>query len=163
MPVSLKSKFPTIGPTIFATMSSLAEEHQAVNLGQGFPDFPVDPALINKVHYYMQQGYNQYSQLAGVEPLRRVLSERVAREGSYRYDFKEEVNITHGATQAIASAIGCSIREGDEVIIFTPAYDCYAPMVELYGGVPVYIQLPAPSLYCGLGYGEKPHQPPHEK
>lgn len=144
MPASLKSKFPNIGATIFSTMSQLAQKHQAVNLGQGFPDFPVNPELIDRVHHYMQKGYNQYSQLAGVEPLRKVLASLANKEGGYQYNHEDEVNITHGATQAIASAIGCSIREGDEVIIFTPAYDCYAPMVELYGGVPVYVQLQHP-------------------
>ncbi|MDZ7848442.1 MAG: methionine aminotransferase [Owenweeksia sp.] len=125
-------------------MSALAAEHNALNLSQGFPDFPADPALIASVHQFMQKGYNQYSPLAGVAPLRQVLSETMAQRHGHQYDVHDEITITHGATQAIAAAIGCAVREGDEVIIFTPAYDCYAPQVELNGGVPIYVQLQHP-------------------
>ena len=125
-------------------MSALANEHNAINLSQGFPDFPTDPKLINLVHRFMKEGYNQYSPLGGVPSLRQVLSDIVYKEQKHRYDPEDEVTITHGATQAIASVLTAVIREGDEVIIFTPAYDCYAPMVELNGGVPIFIQLPYP-------------------
>jgi len=144
MPVSLKSKFPSSGPTIFSKMSQLAAEHNALNLSQGFPDFEVSPTLINLVDKYMKQGYNQYAPSPGVAPFREVLSDIAVARGQHRYDPKTEVTISSGATEAIASAIACSIREGDEVIIFTPAYDCYAPMVELNGGVAVYVQLTHP-------------------
>ncbi len=140
----IKSKLPHTGTTIFTVMSALASEHQALNLSQGFPDFPTDPELIALVHQFMREGYNQYSPLNGVPSLRHILSDIVFEEHGHRYDPEDEITITHGATQAIASALTCAIREGDEVIIFTPAYDCYAPMVELNGGVPIFIQLPHP-------------------
>ena len=125
-------------------MSALANKHGALNLSQGFPDFPTDPKLIELVHQHMKDGHNQYSPLAGVPSFRSVLSDIIFEDHGYRYDPETEVTITHGATQAIASVLTASIREGDEVIIFTPAYDCYAPMVELNGGVPIYIQLSFP-------------------
>lgn len=140
----IKSKLPNTGTTIFTIMSALANEHNALNLSQGFPDFPTDPVLVELVNRFMKDGYNQYSPLGGVPSLRQVLSDIIFEEHGHRYDPETEVTITHGATQAIASALTAAIREGDEVIIFTPAYDCYAPMVELNGGVPIYIQLPHP-------------------
>ncbi len=145
MPISLKSKLPSNGASIFSTMNKLATEHQALNLSQGFPDFAVDPALIGLVEKYMRMGHNQYAPSAGVPAFREILSEITARQHGHRYDADKEVTISSGATEAIAAALACSIREGDEVIIFTPAYDCYAPLVELNGGVPVYIQLNHPS------------------
>lgn len=144
---SIKSKLPHTGTTIFTIMSALANEQGALNLSQGFPDFPVDPRLIKLVTKYMKEGFNQYSPLAGVPSLRQVLSDIVFEEHGHRYDPETEITITHGATQAIASVLTASIREGDEVIIFTPAYDCYAPMVELNGGVPIYIQLTYPDYH----------------
>ncbi len=140
----IKSKLPNTGTNIFTIMSALAQKHGALNLSQGFPDFPTDPKLIALVNRYMQEGHNQYSPLSGVPSLRQVLSDIIFEEHGHRYDPDEEITITHGATQAIASALTASIREGDEVIIFTPAYDCYAPMVELNGGIPIYIPLPYP-------------------
>lgn len=147
MITNLKSKLPHTSTTIFAVMSELAAEHNALNLAQGFPDFPADPALINLVDHYMKQGYNQYSPLAGVKPLREVLSEIIFNQTGHRYDADDELTITHGATQAISTAISATIREGDEVIIFTPAYDCYAPLVELNGGTPIYVQLEHPDYH----------------
>ncbi len=125
-------------------MSALANEHRAINLSQGFPDFPVDPVLVNLVDKYMKLGYNQYAPMPGILELREIVSDFIFRQSSYRYDPKTEITITHGATQAIATAISSTIREGDEVIIFTPAYDCYAPLVELNGGTPIYVQLKHP-------------------
>lgn len=140
----LKSKLPGLGPTIFSTMSRLAGEHSAINLSQGFPDFDVDPVLIDLVSKYMKSGHNQYAPMAGAQGLRNTLSEINAKKYGHKYDLDSEINITAGATQAISAAIACSIKEGDEVVIFTPAYDCYTPMVELHGGSPVYIQLVHP-------------------
>lgn len=144
MSLSIKGKLPNTGITIFTVMTDLAAKYQAINLSQGFPDFAVDKELIKLVNHYMKKGLNQYAPMIGIEPLRQILSDIIFRQHGYRYDVKNEVTITSGATEAIAAAISCSIREGDEVIIFTPAYDCYAPMVELNGGTPVYIQLQHP-------------------
>ena len=144
MLTNLKSKLPHTATTIFAVMSALAEEHKAINLSQGFPDFPPDAELLKLVDRHMNLGRNQYAPMAGVRQLREVLSDILYRQSGYRYDVESELTITHGATQAIATAISCSIREGDEVIIFTPAYDCYAPMVELNGGTPIFVQLSYP-------------------
>ena len=140
----IKSKLPNTGATIFSVMSALAAEHNAINLSQGFPDFNADPVLLDLVNKYMHKGHNQYAQMAGVPELRQVVSDMIERQSGHRYDMDNEITITHGATEAIASAISCSVREGDEVIIFTPAYDCYAPMVELNGGTPIFVQLQYP-------------------
>lgn len=147
MPPILKSKLPNTGPTIFSVMSALAQKHNAINLSQGFPDFPPDPVLVNLVTKHMQAGHNQYAPMAGVQRLREVLSEIIFQNHGHRYDVEDEITITHGATQAIAAAISCAIREGDEVIIFTPAYDCYAPMVELNGGTPIFVPLKHPGYH----------------
>ena len=143
----IKSKLPHTGTTIFTIMSALANQEKALNLSQGFPDFPTDPKLIELVSSFMKEGFNQYSPLGGVPSLRQVLSDIAHHDYNHRYDPETEVTITHGATQAIATALTASIREGDEVIIFTPAYDCYAPMVELNGGIPIYIQLEYPDYH----------------
>lgn len=140
----ISSKLPNVGTTIFATMSALANEHKAINLSQGFPDFEVDPALIGLVGKYMNEGLNQYAPLTGVESLRKVLTNRTFNDHGHLYDFNSEINITAGATQAISTIITSVIKEGDEVLLFTPAYDCYAPYVELNGGKPVYVQLQHP-------------------
>lgn len=140
----IKSKLPHTGATIFSVMSALAAEHNAINLSQGFPDFQADPILLELVTKYMHQGLNQYAPMAGVPQLREVVSQMLFDQTGHRYDYDKEITITHGATEAIAAAISCSVREGDEVIIFTPAYDCYAPMVELNGGTPIFVQLQYP-------------------
>ncbi len=141
---NIKSKLPHTSTTIFSVMSALAEKYNAINLSQGFPDFYADPALINLVDHYMKKGWNQYAPMPGIKPLRDVMSDILFKQSGHRYDADTEITITHGATQAIATAISTVVREGDEVIIFTPAYDCYAPMVELNGGVPIFVQLHHP-------------------
>lgn len=144
MSQSIKSKLPNTGETIFSVMSALAHEHKAINLSQGFPDFEPDPRLPELVNHYMSKGHNQYAPMSGIRELREVVRDRIEKQGGHRYDCDREITITHGATQAIAAAISCSVREGDEVIIFTPAYDCYAPLVELNGGTPIFVQLQHP-------------------
>jgi methionine aminotransferase len=134
---SITSKLPQVGTTIFTTMSAMAREHNAVNLSQGFPDFPASRDLIALVTKYMLADKNQYAPLAGVPELRQAISDKVNQLYGNRYDVDGEITITAGGTQAIATAISSVIHEGDEVIIFTPAYDCYAPFVELNGGRPV--------------------------
>lgn len=141
---NLKSKLPHTSTTIFSVMTALAEKYNAINLSQGFPDFPADPALIKLVEHYMKKGMNQYAPMPGVQLLREVLSQILLNETGYRYDAEKELTITHGATEAIATAISATVREGDEVIIFTPAYDCYGPLVELNGGTPIFVQLQHP-------------------
>jgi len=140
-PNTISSKLPKVGTTIFTVMSQLAKEHNAVNLSQGFPDFPVSQSLIDLVYKYMNQGFNQYPPMAGVMALRELIAEKMQRLYGCSYDPNNEITITAGGTQAIFTAIMATINEGDEVILFTPAYDCYAPAIELAGGKPVYVQL----------------------
>ena len=143
--IKLSSKLPNVGATIFSKMSALANKHNAVNLSQGFPDFEVDPNLIGLVEKYMRKGLNQYAPFTGAAPFREVLAQQFKRDYGHYYDPETEVNITAGATQAISAILTATIKEGDEVILFTPAYDCYAPFVELNGGTPVFIELEFPN------------------
>lgn len=141
---SLSSKLPRVGTTIFTVMSKMAVEHKAINLSQGFPDFDCPPKLIELVHKAMKAGFNQYAPMPGVVKLREVIAEKTEELYGTKYDPETEITVTAGATQAIYTAIAAVIREGDEVIIFEPAYDCYVPAVELNGGKPVFISLKAP-------------------
>ena len=140
-PHSISSKLPKVGTTIFTVMSRLASEENAINLSQGFPDFPVDQYLIDLVHKHMSAGKNQSPPMAGIMSIREQISEKMEKAYGVSYDPESEITITAGGTQAIFTAITALISEGDEVIIFTPAYDCYAPAIELVGGTPIYIQL----------------------
>lgn len=140
-PGSIKSKLHNTGTTIFTIMSGLAREHGAINLSQGFPDFPVSEKLIALVNKHMKAGHNQYAPMAGHLPLREVIAEKVQQLYSATYDPDKEITITAGGTQAIFAAISAVIREGDEVIVFDPAYDCYVPAIKLNGGIPVQLQL----------------------
>lgn len=140
-PNSISSKLPKVGTTIFTVMSKLAQDYNAVNLSQGFPDFAVSEELIDLVHKHMKSGKNQYPPMAGVMALRETIAAKMEKAYGAKYDPEAEITITAGGTQAIFTAIMATVSEGDEVIIFTPAYDCYAPAVELAGGKPVYVQL----------------------
>ncbi|MDZ4822359.1 MAG: methionine aminotransferase [Flavobacteriales bacterium] len=139
----LTSKLPSISTSIFTTMSKLAGEHGAVNLGQGFPNFPIDPMLGKLVEKYIAQGFNQYAPMQGVPELRKALVEKVKKLYGRIYDWNDEITITAGGTQAIFTAITALVHENDEVVLFAPAYDCYSPAIELNGGIPVWIE-----LYC---------------
>lgn len=141
---SITSKLPHVGTTIFTIMSALANEYKAVNLSQGFPDFPVAQELIDLIHQKMSNGMNQYAPMSGVPALRQVIADKVERLYGTQYDPELEINITSGGTQALTTTFLSTLRDGDEVIIFTPCYDSYAPMVELAGAVPVYVQLKFP-------------------
>lgn len=143
-PSLIKSKLPKVGTTIFTVMSELANKHNAINLSQGFPDFESSPELTQLVSEAMQKGHNQYAPMPGILPLREEISKKVERLYGTSYHPESEITITAGATQAIYTAIAAIIREGDEVIIFTPAYDCYEPAIELNGGKPVFLQMHAP-------------------
>ena len=137
----LQTKLPSVGTTIFTVMSALAAECGAVNLGQGFPDFDCDPALVTAVADAMSAGLNQYPPMAGVPSLRQAVASKVAALYGRDYDWNSEVTITAGATQAILTAVLCCVRPGDEVVILEPAYDSYAPNIELAGGTIVRVPL----------------------
>lgn len=134
-----------IMPSIFTTMSKMASEYHAINLAQGFPNFKCDPALIDLVTEAMNVGYNQYAPMAGDMLLREEICKKVNTLYGRKYSPETEITITAGATQAIFTAIAATIHEGDEVIIFTPAYDCYDPTITLFGGKTVPIQLDSPN------------------
>ncbi len=140
----IKPKLPHVGTTIFAVMSQLAHDHQALNLSQGFPDFPVSEELIGLVNAYMKEGYNQYAPMLGIPALREAICAKIEDLYGRVYHPEKEINITAGATQAIYTAVAAVIHPGDEVILLAPAYDSYAPAVEVHGGIPVYSHLKAP-------------------
>ncbi len=142
--IALTSKLPGVGKSIFTQMSELAHEHQAINLSQGFPDFPIDPYLSVEVSNQVAANRNQYAPSAGTLELRQAIADYFQKHHGQAYEPQNEVLVTAGATQALQSAIQALVKEGDEVIIFTPAYDCYAPLVELAGGTPVYCKLRYP-------------------
>jgi len=134
---SLRSRLPNVGTTIFTVMSALATEKNAVNLGQGFPDFDCDPKLIDAVTQAMRQGFNQYPPMAGVARLRDVITTKIKALYGYSYSPESEITVTAGATQAILTAILSVVHPGDEVIVLEPCYDSYVPNIELAGGIAV--------------------------
>ncbi len=142
--VSIDSKHPAIGTTIFTVMSKLAAECGAVNLSQGFPDFQAEPVLFDAVHRHMLAGRNQYAPMTGVPELRQAIVDKVAALYGPRFDVESEVTVTAGATQAIFTAIAAFVRPGDEVIVFEPVYDSYVPAIETVGGRAVFAQLKFP-------------------
>ena len=135
------SRLPKVGTTIFTVMSALAAERGAVNLGQGFPDFEGDPALVDAVAQAMREGHNQYPPMAGVTALREAVSGKILALYGRRYDPATEITITAGATQAIITAILAVVGPGDEVIVLEPNYDSYVPNIELAGGTVVRVAL----------------------
>ena len=138
---ALISKLPHVGTTIFSVMSALALEHNAVNLGQGFPDFECDPLLINSVTDAMLEGHNQYPPMPGVPMLREAISNKLQKLHGRLYNPNSEITVTAGATQAIITAILAIVHPGDEVIVLEPCYDSYVPNIELAGGVVVRVAL----------------------
>jgi len=140
------SRLPKVGTTIFTVMSALAAERGAVNLGQGFPDFEGDPALVDAVAQAMRDGLNQYPPMAGVPALREALSRKIDTLYGRHYDANTEITITAGATQAIITAILAVVGPGDEVIVLEPNYDSYVPNIELAGGTVVRVALQAGSF-----------------
>ena len=141
MTPQLISKHPNMGTTIFTVMSGLAAEAGAVNLGQGFPDFECDPALVNAVTQAMQDGLNQYPLMPGAMPLREAVSQKIKTLYGHHYDAQTEITITAGATQALITIMLAVVHPGDEVIVLEPCYDCYVPNVEMAGGVVVRVPL----------------------
>ncbi len=144
--MSIHSKLPNVGTTIFTVMSQLASEHNAINLAQGFPNFDCDTELKEKVAHYMNIGKNQYVPMAGVPELRQAISNKINSIYNRQLDVDSEITVTAGATQAIMTAILALVKKGDEVIIFEPAYDCYLPSIELVGARAVPYQLKAPDF-----------------
>jgi methionine aminotransferase len=138
---AVESRLPKVGTTIFTVMSALAQEHGAVNLGQGFPDFDCDPRLLDAVDRAMRGGLNQYPPMAGVPALRERISEKMESIYGRRYDPATEITVTAGATQAILTAILALVHPGDEVIVLDPSYDSYDPNIVLAGATPVHVPL----------------------
>lgn len=127
-------------------MTKLANEKNALNLSQGFPDFNISPNLIELVNHFMKEGKNQYAPMPGVPELRKIISKKIENLYNSKYDFESEITITAGATQALYTAISVLINPGDEAIIFEPAYDSYVPSVIANGGKPVFISLQPPDF-----------------
>ena len=144
MTMTIRSRLPSVGTTIFTVMSKLAADVGAINLSQGFPDFDCDPALIDAVVRHMRTGLNQYAPMPGVLALRQAIAAKYARTHGATYDPETEVTITSGATEAIFDAVASVVHPGDEVIVLEPCYDSYVPGIELNGGVPVIVPLQLP-------------------
>lgn len=143
-PNRISSKLPDASTSIFAVMSKLAHQENAINLSQGYPDFPSSPELIELVNKAMKNGYNQYAPMPGVYTLRETISEKLANLYGTIYHPESEITITAGATQAIYTIISAFVQQDDEVVIFAPAYDCYDPAIRLNGGRTIEIELKAP-------------------
>lgn len=142
--IRVVSKLPQVGTTIFTVMSALASELGAVNLSQGFPDYETSPELIGLVNQAMKNGYNQYAPMAGVMALREEISRKTEKLYGAFYNPDTEITITAGGTQAIYTAITTAIHPNDEVIIFEPAFDCYAPAIKVAGGIVKSLELEPP-------------------
>lgn len=144
-PMIISSKLPQVGTTIFTIMSQLAAEQGAINLSQGFPNFPVDQQLKDLINHYVQEDFNQYAPMAGVPALRAAIAKKKQLLYGVNLNPNTEVTITNGATEAIYSAISALVRAEDEVIIFEPAYDSYLPAIEVNGGRAVPVRLKSPN------------------
>ncbi len=140
----IDSKLPRVATSIFSVMSKMSGEYDALNLSQGFPNFESDPVLIEAVSKAMKDGFNQYAPMPGDTDLRKAIAHKFMLLYGRTYSADEEITVTAGATQAIFTAIAATIKRNDEVIIFAPAYDCYQPTIELFGGKTVSVQLMAP-------------------
>lgn len=141
---SITSRLPQVGTTIFSVMSALAQQHQAVNLSQGFPDFDAPAELLSLLDQHAKAGHNQYAPMTGVPALREAIAAKVNALYGAQYDVEAEVTVTAGATQALFTAVAAMVHPGDEVIVFTPVYDSYGPSIELQGGKVVYAHLTLP-------------------
>lgn len=145
--LAVHSKLPSTGVSIFAVMTRLANEHGAINLSQGFPDFDCAPELVELVARYMREGHNQYAPMPGVSALRDALAMKIERLYGRRYDPETEITVTSGATAAIFSTLSALVRPGDEVVLFQPCYDSYVPVVQLNGGIPKFVTLRFPDYH----------------
>ncbi|RYY90193.1 MAG: aminotransferase class I/II-fold pyridoxal phosphate-dependent enzyme [Chitinophagaceae bacterium] len=143
-PIQITSKLPNVGTTIFTVMSALAAEHKAINLGQGFPDYPMSPELVELVHKAMRDGHNQYVHMNGYLPMREAIAEKVQYLYGAGLSPDSEITVTPGASYALFTALATVLQPGDEVIVFEPAYDCYIPQIELMGAKAVTVNLVFP-------------------
>ncbi len=137
----IKSKLPNVGTSIFAVMSKMADDYNAINLSQGFPDFNCSDSLIELVNHFMKKGFNQYAPMPGTIELRKQIAIKVKRDYGREYNFENEITVTAGATQALYTAFTAIVNPGDEIIIFEPAYDSYIPAIIANGGIPISIKL----------------------
>ena len=142
----LASKLPQVGTSIFTVMSQLAQQHGAINLSQGFSDFNSPPELLDRVSYYLHQGFNQYAPMAGVLKLREQISLKTQLLYGRTPDPETEITITSGATEALYAALAAILHPNDEVIVLEPAYDSYVPAILLNGGCPVFVPLQVPAF-----------------
>jgi methionine aminotransferase len=142
--VAIESKLPSVGTSIFSVMSALANAHGAINLSQGFPDFSMDPKMKALVTEAMAKGFNQYTAATGLPILREQIAALAEECYGLQVNPETEVTVTSGGTEALFCAIAATINEGDEVIVFEPCYDSYVPVIELFGGVPIYVPLDFP-------------------
>lgn len=142
--ISIQSKLPNAGTSIFAVMSNLARELGAINLSQGFPDFPIDEKLIDLTEKYMRKGYNQYAPMQGVPELREAIAQKIKNLYNATYNPNTEITIVAGATQGLFDIFTAVVHPGDEVIFFEPAYDSYLPAIQLCGGIPKPLTLKHP-------------------
>jgi methionine aminotransferase len=140
----VRSKLPSTGVSIFAVMSRLADEHSAINIGQGFPDFDCAPDLVDAVARCMREGHNQYAPMPGIYPLREALARKIELLYGRRYDPGTEITVTSGATEGLFSTLTALVRPGDEVVVFQPVYDSYVPAIQLSGGTPIFVTLRGP-------------------
>ena len=143
--IEIKSKLPDVGTTIFSIMNQFAVEHNAINLGQGFPEFNPDEKLLNLVNEAMRAGHNQYAPMPGIPAFRNEIANKVKNLYNADVNADTEVTVTSGATEALMVAIQAVVHPGDEVIIIEPCYDSYVPCIRLAGGIPVFVQLNKPT------------------
>lgn len=146
-PEAIHSKLPQTGTSVFAVMTQLAREHNAINLSQGFPDFPVSEKLIELVAKHMRMGNNQYAPMPGLPLLRERIAQKTFDLYGAVYNPESEITVTAGATQAIFTAVSAFVRDEDEVIVFEPAYDSYVPAIKLNGGIPIVSKLKLPDYH----------------
>ncbi|MEP2670077.1 MAG: methionine aminotransferase [Cyclobacteriaceae bacterium] len=144
--MEIRSRLPDIGTSIFAVMSKMAQEHGAINLSQGFPDFKVSEKLVELIHQQMKEGHNQYAPMPGVPSLRQTIASVIFQSYGHQVDPETDITITAGATEAIYATITGLVSPGDEVILFDPSYDCYDPAIRLNGGTPVPINILPPDF-----------------
>src|SRR5437588_2879186 len=142
--VQIRSKLPNVGTTIFTVMSSLAAQNNAINLGQGFPDYPMNVELACLVEEAMRNGHNQYAHMNGFLPLREALAEKIDFLYHTNLNPDNQITVTPGGTYALYTALTTILQPGDEVIVFEPAYDSYIPAIELNGAKAVTVQLVFP-------------------
>lgn len=142
----LPSRLPEVGTSIFTVMSRMAQENSAINLSQGFPDFPVSTELIELIYQNMKAGHNQYAPMPGALALRNIIAQVIFKTYQRPTDPETEITVTAGGTEALFAAIAAIVAPGDQVIVFDPSYDSYNPAIRLNGGIPVHINLVAPSF-----------------